>query len=262
MRRSSRIPSLHCLYNRTRWAILPVCLATCLATLANCSLLGSLNARKLLANCQYNIESIEVEVAKFRSAIWIGHGNNKTKVRVSDGSDFILEHWKDIQEGRFNLDFRKLHLLVNLRIENPNDQYVVIDSLIIDAFMGSEDPFTRIIHDQRVEVPAKKTGQTQFRVKIPIEEGLLNLMDQDKIKFKGTVWAKLKLTDERQATMPLPINFERKFPREALAKVIEKQKADALKDFYKKIRNATGVKTKDLKEIQHKGSKVFHDIFR
>ena len=59
-----------------------------------------------------------------------------------------------------------------------------------------------------------------------------------------------------------PINFERKFPREALAKVIEKQKADALKDFYKKIRNATGVKTKDLKEIQHKGSKVFHDIFR
>lgn len=230
-------------------------------TLSACSLFNSLNARKLLANCKYELESIDVEIAKFRSAIFIGEGKKKSKVKVSDGWEVIQEHWSDIKRGHFNLDFRKLKLKANLIIDNPNDQYVVVDSLVVDAFMSNGEAFTRIIHNHSLEIPSKKSAQTQFKVEIPLEIGLNKLMDEEVIKFKGTVWSKLKLTEGFSTTIPLPVEFNQKVPRKKLKTMIDQQKKLVFKQFYKKVENATWLKSDDIKSLKKEGQNLLKGLF-
>lgn len=227
--------------------------------LIGCSLWGSINARKLLANCRYELKSIDVEIAKFRGAFFLNGG--KTKVKLSDGVSILKDHWSDLKAGRFNLDFSKVKLNAHLQIENPNDQYVVVDSLVLDAFMQEGDAFTRITHEQSIEIPAGESAQTHFTFKIPLEMNLLELMDQEKIRFQGTVWSKLKLVDGFSTTIPLPIDFEQKVPRQQLQKQIDAQKTKMLDQVYQKIESATGVKAKDTQDLQNKAKKLLKSIF-
>lgn len=233
-----------------------VVIATLVATA--CSLWGSINARKLLANCTFEVEGFDIEIAKFSSSFVMKDG--KTKVKMQDGMSILKDHWSDIKKGQFNLDFTKMKLRAHVVVDNPNDQHVIIDSLVVDAFMEGK-AFSRITHATVLEIPAKTKGRTSFLVDLPLDQGLIKLMDQKTIQFKGTVWSRLKITDSIEPTIPIPVEFEQKIPRGKIQKEIKKGKKKLISQSFKKIQKATGLSDKNTKDIKKKAEKYLEKIF-
>ncbi len=223
-----------------------------------CSLWGSINARKLLANCKFEVESFDVEIAKFNSSFVMKDG--KTRVKMQDGMSILKDHWSDIKKGKFNLDFTKMKLRAHVVVDNPNDHHVILDSLVLDAFMEGK-AFSRITHAKVLEIPAKTKGRTSFLVDLPIDQGLLKLMDQKTIQFKGTVWSRLKITDSIEPTIPIPVELEQKIPHGKIQKEIKKGKKKLIKQTFKKIQKATGLSDKNTQDLKKKAEKYLEKVF-
>lgn len=229
-----------------------------LSFLTACSLWGSINARKLLTQCKYQVTSLEVELAKFKSSFLMG--KDQKEVKISDGLEVLQAHWSDIKKGRFEVDLRTLKLKTLVQITNPNSQEVIVDSLVLDAFMSDGEAFSRIGHYRSLEIPSGSQDTARFDITIPVDMNLKNLMNEEKIKFQGTVWSQIKLTEGFSGTIPLPVSFDYKIPREEIQKQMNQHKSQLIQEAEQKVQSTLGISNKKIKSLKSKAKKFFRGL--
>lgn len=200
-----------------------------------CALSDSVRARTLLQNCSFALERVDLSILNIAPFIRFDGKTEKVSVQNPPIKE-LLGMIPQIKRGEFSLDFSKLTFSPRIAVDNPNDQEVILDSMVYEVFI--DDTFLMDAeHQKRVTVPAKKTDYVTVTLTVPTDFPLAELIEAKKIRLKGTAFLKLNITPKKSVTLDIPIDMTRDIPRDQLYAKLEQEKSKVVKELLKNVKN-------------------------
>jgi len=208
-----------------------------------CALGGQLRARQLLSKCTYKIVAVDVGYAGFSSRFRVEGKEFDSKTLSYSSLKSIGKGIESLLKGQFAPDFSKLELNLKLEVNNPNNQYVQIDSLLGKASF-IEGYTMDFKHDKRLRIEESSIDTIQLEVDVPLQKKALKLLDTKTIGLDGTLFFQVEVLPDQFYQLPLEIDEEVPFPKAQIEAAIEKQKEKLIAGFKKLIPSTEGLMQK------------------
>lgn len=165
-------------------------------SLAGCATLQqNVDARKLLAECQYEFAGVKLDKVTFSG---------------------LVPHSAD--------------LIVKVKISNPNDRPVALDHATFQFYNGDSHLFDAR-HDRFVQISPSGSKSEPIKVTLPLA-GVLELAGKrpEVLDVHATLWVTLLIGDKTWETpLSVPFDFRVPLPWDQIDRAVAK-KAKALKD--------------------------------
>lgn len=218
--------------------------------MANCSSLKqSLQARKLLGNCKYELKEIRLKSFDFSPVISFNNGDRKINIEEVKITELLLL-LDQIRKGEFSFSLKELKFDALVEIENPNGQKVILDSLGLELFL--DDSFLlNLAHDKNLIIPSKSKAISTIACNLPLNFSLNKLLEAKEFTLDGNAFMKVDFTKSLSKEVALPIKLTREIPRGQINEAIAQQKEQILKTLLEKTkRNPQMKKLKDALNIK------------
>lgn len=218
-------------------------LAALFLLMSGCALSESVRARKLLGNCQFALERVDLSLLSIAPTIRFEEKGKKISVENPPVKE-LLALIPQISKGEFKIDLSELKLKPVIAVDNPNDVPVILDSMVYDVFLD-EGFLMKAEHNKTARIPANKTGNVVVDLSIPVDIPIVELVEAKEIVFKGTAYLKLNISSKKTVTLPVPVNVSRDIPREKIYAKIEEEKEKVVKELLKNVSNKGAKKVLD-----------------
>ena len=157
-----------------------------LLLVSNCSICSSIKARKLLSNCSFNIKSVEIKDVMQNSNDVYGLINQ-----------FVLGNTQNAPKMDFN---------VVVEVENPNDEKVLIDSLMLNLIVH-DDSLSQIFVNEYIQIEPNTKKDVPITVSVPINLNILKASTAKEFTLAGTVWMKFEFFSGFSPVFAVPVEM-------------------------------------------------------
>lgn len=218
--------------------------------MANCASLNeSLQARKLLGNCKYEIKEVRLKTFDFSPIISFDKSAqeiNIEKVKIPE----ILLLLNQIRKGEFSFSLKELKFDALVEVENPNGQEVIMDSVEVKLFL--DDSFLlNLNHDANLNIPAKSKALSTIACNLPLNFSLNTLLSAKEFTLDGNAFMKVNFTKRFSKEIEVPLKITREIPRDQINAALAKQKEKIVQTLLDKVkRNPEMQKVKDALKIK------------
>ncbi len=203
--------------------------------LSGCALSDSVRARTMLQNCNFAIQRVDLSILKFAPTIEFSDKGKTVNVNNPPVAE-LLKLIPQITKGEFDLDFSKITLQPRIAVDNPNELPVILDSMVYEVFL--DDAFLmNAEHNNRVTIPAKKSGFVTVDLTIPTSIPLNEMIEAKTVTLKGKAYLKLNITSKKSITFPVPIDVTQDVPRDQINAKLDKEKERLVSQLLKSVKN-------------------------
>lgn len=218
--------------------------------MVNCSSLkDSIQARKLLGNCEYELKEIRLKAFDFSPIISFNDGEKTVNIEEVKLPE-ILVLLNQIRKGEFSFSLKELKFDALVEVNNPNGQEVILDSMELKLLLD-ESFLLNLNHNKNVTVPANSKAISTIGCNLPLNFSLNKLLAAKEITLDGSAFMKVNFSKRLSKEIKLPIKVTREIPREQIKAAIAEGKEKIIQTFLDKTKVNPQVKrVKDLLNIK------------
>ena len=217
--------------------------------MANCASFNeSLQARKLLANCKYEIKEIRLKAFDFSPIISFDKSGKKINIEEVKITEILLL-LDQIRNGEFSFSLKELQFDVLVEVENPNAKEVIMDSVELKLLLD-ESFLLDLNHGKNLNIPAQSKAVSTIACNLPLNFPLNKLMNAKEFTLDGNAFMKVNFTKRYSKEIEVPLKITRDIPSDQINAALEEQKGKILQALLDKTkRNPQMQKVKDALNI-------------